>query len=319
MTRITVLDADRVEAATPWPELLVAIADILRSDEASAPARHVHDLPLAGGATGSLLLMPSWVAHDVVGVKAVTFCPTNAGTEVPTVNATFVLFDGSDGRLLATIDGDQLTARRTAAISALAADRLSRPDATRLLVVGTGQLAPNMAHAHAAIRPLDSIEVWGRNPDAAEHVAAALRAAGLPARGAPDLGAAVREAHIVSCVTGATAPLVRGADLRPGTHLDLVGGFRADMREADDDAVARATVFVDTVAGALQAGDLAQPIAAGVFTEATIAGDLRALARGEHAGRSSTEEITIFKSAGFALADLAAARLAWRHSSDGDR
>lgn len=304
------IDAAQVRAATPWPALLDAIAGILRSDDGDAPERTVHDIDLPGGAGGALLLMPSWILGDAVGLKVVTYYPTNAGTPVPTVNAGYVLFDGADGRMRAVIDGEELTARRTAAISALAATHLARADAARLLVVGTGQLAPNMARAYAAVRSLRAVEIWGRNPDAAAAVADALRADGLPATAVPELAPAVRSADIVTCVTGATAPLVRGADLRPGTHLDLVGGFRADMREADDDAVARSTLFVDTLAGARQAGDLAQPLAAGLISDASIAADLRTLVRSEHPGRTGEDEITLFKSAGFALADLAAARLA---------
>jgi alanine dehydrogenase len=316
---MTMLDADQVRAGTPWRELLDAIREILRSDIADAPDRHVHDIELVGGSNGSLLIMPSWISGDVVGVKAVTFCPDNTGTAVPTVNAAYLLFSGTDGRLLATLDGDELTARRTAAISALAADHLSRPDAARLLVVGSGQLAPNVAMAYSVIRKLDSIEIWGRNPAAAKVVVGRLAESGLSARVSDDLDASVRGADIISCVTGATDPLVHGADLRAGVHLDLIGSFRADMRESDDAAVLRATLFVDTVGGALESGDLSQPLAAGLITEESISGDLRALVTGQHPGRTDDREITVFKSAGFALADLAAARLAWRRHQANDR
>ncbi len=312
------LSAAEVRAATPWAALIDSIASIVTAGDASAPERHVHDLDLAGGATGALLLMPSWVPGDVVGVKTVTYVPTNVGTDVPTVNAAYVLFDGRDGRVLAVLDGDELTARRTAAISALAADRLSRRDARRVLIVGTGQLSSRFAEAYGAIRDLDLVEIWGRNGDAADAVASTLAALGLPARASTDLASSVGAADIVSCVTGATEPLVHGVDLRPGTHIDLVGSFREDMREADDDAVTRATVYVDTFAGATIAGDLAQPLADGVISTDAIRGDLRALVSGEIAGRTSDDEITLFKSAGFALADLAAARLAWSARIGGD-
>ena len=162
------------------------------------------------------------------------------------------------------------------------------------------------------MRPLTGIEVWGRRPASAASVAEQLRAEGLPAEASAGLDSSVRRADIVTCVTGATRPLVRGELLAPGAHLDLVGSFRPDMRESDDAAVARATIFVDTVAGAVQSGDLAQPLADGVITEASITADLRALATGDHPGHAAPEEVTLFKSAGFALADLAAARLALR-------
>ena len=305
-----VLDAAAVRAATPWPELTAAIAGVLAEEDLNSPERHVHPVGLPDGGEGALLLMPAWIDGELIGVKTVTYFPSNAGTAVPTVNAAYLLFDGRAGQLSAVLDGDELTDRRTAAISALAADRLARADAGRLLVVGTGRLSPNLARAHAAVRALDSIEVWGRRPESAEAVAEQLRAEGLPARATTDLDASIRRADIVSCVTGATSPLVHGELLLPGTHLDLVGSFRPDMRESDDVAAARATIFVDTVAGASLSGDLAQPLAGGVITEASIVADLRALVSGHHPGRTSSDEITLFKSAGFAAADLATARLA---------
>lgn len=304
------LDAAAVRAATPWPELIAAISDAVAADGVSAPERHVHPVGLPDGGAGSLLLMPAWEDGEVIGVKTVTYFSSNAGTPVPTVNAVYVLFDGRTGEPRAVLDGGELTDRRTAAVSALAGSYLARTDAERLLVVGTGQLSPNMARAHAAVRPLAGIEIWGRRSEAAESVAEQLRAEGLPAEASADLDASIGRADIVSCVTGATSPLVRGELLAPGTHLDLVGSFRPDMRESDDAAVVRATIFVDTAAGASMSGDLAQPLSDGTITEASIIADLRALVVGDHPGRTSDDQITLFKSAGFAAADLATARLA---------
>ncbi|MDH3293570.1 MAG: ornithine cyclodeaminase family protein [Acidimicrobiia bacterium] len=307
-------DEDSVIAATPWDRLIDALAGTLRRGTTTSPDRHVHDLAQPDGSTGALLLMPSWANRDstgldAVGVKVVTYYPANAGTAVPTVNAAYVLFDGADGKPLATIDGDTLTARRTAAVSALAARHLARPDARSLVVVGTGQLAPNLAMAHASGRDLESITIWGRNAASAQRVAGRLRELGYPAAPSGDLQASVASADIVSCATGATEPVVQGRWLRPGTHLDLVGSFRPDMRESDDEAIRRSTIFVDTVAGATVSGDLAQPMATGLLTESEITADLADLASGRHPGRSADNEITLFKSAGFAAADLAAARL----------
>ena len=304
------LDAAAFRVATPWPELITAIAAVLAEENLNSPERHVHPVGLPDGGEGALLLMPAWIDRELIGIKTVTYFPSNAGTAVPTVNAAYLLLDGRTGQPSAVLDGDELTDRRTAAISALAADHLARADAERLLVVGTGRLSPNMARAHAAVRPLTDIEIWGRNPQSAQSVAETLQAEGLPARSATDLDASIPRADIVSCVTGATSPLVRGELLSPGAHLDLVGSFQPDMRESDNVAAIRATIFVDTVAGASLSGDLAQPLADGVITEASVAADLRALACGHHAGRTTSEEITLFKSAGFAAADLAAARLA---------
>ena len=308
------LDAAQIREATPWPELIGAIAEIVGSDGSVAPERHVHSVDLAGGGTGSLLLMPAWCEREVIGVKAVTYFPSNTGTPSPTTHSAYVCFDRQSGEPRAVLDGDELTVRRTAAVSALAARSLARPDAARLLVVGTGRLAPNMVRAHALVRRFDAIKIWGRNPSAAEEVVEALAGEGLPAQWAANLDEAIGWADVVSCATSASSPVILGEQLAPGTHLDLVGGFRADMREADDAAIARAVLFADTVAGAVLAGDLAQPLADGVIAEDSIRADLRSLVTGRHPGRRTPEEITLFKSAGFALADLAAARLSLRRA-----
>ena len=304
-----VFDAVAVRSATPWPELMEAIAEVLGDPAALAPQRHVHALALPDGSQGSLLVMPAWRSGEVIGVKAVTYFPTNAGGATPTVNAGYLLFDGRSGRLVASLDGDELTVRRTAAVSALAARHLARPDAGRLLVVGTGQLASAVARAHSHGRRVTSLDVWGRNAGRAGDVAEALAGQGLPARVVDDLDAAVAGAELITCVTGATEPLIAGRLLAPGAHLDLIGSFRPDMREADDDAVRRAAVFVDTRPGAVLAGDLARPLATGVIDETALVADLADLVSGRHPGRAAPEQITLFKSAGFALADLAAAQL----------
>jgi ornithine cyclodeaminase len=206
--------------------------------------------------------------------------------------------------------------RRTAAASALAADFLARPDARVLAVVGTGQLAPELARAHAAVRPIERMVVWGRSPEKAARVAAALTDDGFRAEPVADLRAAVETADVVTCATLAVEPLVKGEWLRPGCHLDLVGSFTPAMREADHEAVRRARVFVDTREGALsEAGELVQGLAAGALTEDAIAGELADLCRGAVAGRQTASEITLFKSVGTALEDLVAAELAVERAS----
>jgi ornithine cyclodeaminase len=208
------------------------------------------------------------------------------------------------------MEGDELTARRTAASSALAARHLARKDARRLLVVGTGQLAPKVAAAHASVRTYDTVEIYGRRRDKAQGVVDALAAEGIEATIADDLEAAVRSADVVSCVTSSAAPVVLGDWVRPGTHVDLIGAFKDDMRESDDALVKKAELFLDFRPGAMKAGDLAQPLAAGVIGEGDIRADLAELVRGGHPGRTDNGAVTLFKSAGFSLLDLAAARLA---------
>jgi ornithine cyclodeaminase/alanine dehydrogenase-like protein (mu-crystallin family) len=306
---LRVYSAEEVHAALPWADLADALEDAFIAGNAEVPLRHAHALP----DDGSLLLMPAW-SPEALGVKLVTVMPGAAARGAGTVQASYLLLDRDTGVAIALIDGEALTLRRTAAASALAAQHMARPDAERLLVVGTGRLAPWLAQAHVALQPdLTHVEVWGRNADAAEDVVEALRDEGIDAEVALELRAALERADLISCATTSREPLIHGARLSAGTHLDLVGGFRRDMREADDDAIARARVVVDTYAGALsEAGDLTQPIARGVITREHVVAELAQLLRGEVQGRRTPQEITLFKSVGTALEDLAAARLVCR-------
>ena len=282
----------------------------------TAPVRHTHRTSPDGAST--LLLMPVWQADRRLGVKLVTVTPGNRASGRRTVNGLFVLFDNVSGEPIALMDGEELTLARTAAASALASTYLSREDSRTLVMVGTGALAPRLALAHASIRRFERVLVWGRDPAKAMATADELTRAGCAATVATDLEAAVREADVVSCATTSREPLVRGDWVRPGTHVDLVGAFRPDMREADDALIARATVVVDTFAGALaEAGDLVQALGAGAITQAHVVAEMTDLARGHHPGRVSADEITLFKSVGSAIEDLAAADLAWsRHNRE---
>ncbi len=314
MPTLPFIDAERVRRSLPYPALIDALREAFR-DPAIAPQRHAHALP----GQSSLLLMPAWQPEAEIGVKLVTVMPENRERALPTVHALYVLLDARSGAPLALMDGETLTLRRTAAVSALASIHLSREDSRTMLIVGSGRLAPEMAVAHCAARAIERVLVWGRD---AERVAAAMqrmRDAGLPPQVALEaagaLEAACAQADIICCATTSSVPLVTAQAVRPGTHLDLVGGFRPHMREADDALMARAALFVDTRDGALaEAGDLVQPLAAGLIGEDALRADLSALVRGEHPGRCAPDEITLFKSVGTAVADLGAARLAWRSS-----
>jgi alanine dehydrogenase len=312
---VRTLDAAAVDAALPIPALVDALDAAFREGR-DVPLRHHHTVPVdADTADGTLLLMPAWQRGRHLGIKIVTVFPDNHRAGLPAVIGSYLLLDGRTGATLATLDGTMLTWRRTAAASALAARRLARADAARLVMVGTGALAPHLVRAHCAVRPVREVRIWGRDPAKAAALAARLRgegfAAGLDVAAAPDLEAAVRDADLVSCATLSREPLVRGAWLRAGAHLDLVGGFTPAMREADDEAIRRGRVYVDTRQGALkEAGDVVVPLTAGVISEADVQGDLFDLARGTAPGRRTDAEITWFKSVGTALEDLAAAQLA---------
>jgi alanine dehydrogenase len=300
-----IVGAEDVHRTLDYPGLVDAIAAMFRAG-CEAPLRHHHAI----GAKGTLLLMPAWQPEGPIGVKFVTVFPGNRTKSLPSVAAFFVLLDGETGVPAALIDGPALTVRRTAAASALAARYLARPDSAVHLMVGTGALAPHLVAAYRAVRPIRETRIWGRDPAKAAALAAGLSADSIPAVPAADLAAAVTAADIVTCATLAREPLIRGEWLRPGSHLDLVGGFTPEMREADDVAVQRARVFVDTVTGATkEAGDITQPLASGALTPERILGDLFTLCRGETPGRQNADEITLFKSVGTALEDLAAAQL----------
>ncbi len=302
-----VIDQDRTRAALAFPRLIGALREAFVAG-AEVPLRHRH--AVAGG-EGTLLLMPSWQGKAAMGVKLVTVFPGNGALGLNSVFSTYLLCDGATGQHLAVIDGNEITGRRTAAASALAGDYLARRDAATLLIVGAGHVAGMMAQAWAAVRDIKRVMVWNIRAARAETLAACLRTEGFDAVSVEDLEGAVRMADIVSCATLANEPIVKGAWLRPGTHLDLIGGYRPDMREADDAAVKRSRVFIDTEAALAEAGDLTQPIGAGVMTRNDIVGDLAGLCRGSVAGRSAAGEITLFKSVGSAIEDLAAAALVW--------
>jgi ornithine cyclodeaminase len=254
--------------------------------------------------------MPAWQAGRHIGVKIATVTPGNLERGLPATMGAYLLLDGRTGAPAALIDGPMLTHRRTAAASALASAYLSRQDSARLLALGTGALVPHLIAAHCAVRPIREVLIWGRSPERAQRMAKNLKLRRVRVAATQDLEGAVRGADIVTCATLAEDPLVRGAWLGDGQHVDLVGAYLPDMREADPDCFRRARTFVDTRDGALQmAGDLIQAIAAGALTADDIAADLFQLARGERAGRRFYDQITLFKSTGTALEDLAAAQL----------
>ncbi|MFB2553036.1 ornithine cyclodeaminase family protein [Ensifer soli] len=310
------LDETRTRDLLSWPALIDALSTMFRGG-CVMPVRHHHTVAVPGADPATLLLMPAWVPGRYAGVKIVAVFPSNGARGLPAVQGNYMLMSGETGVPLAMVDGGELTARRTAAASALAASRLAREDAETLTVIGAGRLSANLVAAHATVRPIRRATIWARDPSKARGAAAALAVEGVDITVADDLERAVRDADIVSAATLSTTPLVRGAWLKPGAHVDLVGAFRPDMRESDDASVRRASLFVDTRDGALsEGGDLVQPIREGVISEADIRADLFDLMQGRHPGRTDAEEITLFKSVGAALEDLAGAILAYERARD---
>ncbi len=301
-------DAATIRELLPWPRMEAALETMLR-DDVAAPLRTNHAIDVPGEAAASLLLMPAWRVGHRIGVKLVTVFPGNRARGERAVNAIYALFDARDGAPVALFDGEELTARRTAGASALAARYLARADSAHLVIAGAGRVAHALAEAYCALRGITRISLWSRTPAHAEAAAADMARAGLPVVAVRDLEAAVRSADAVSCATLAIAPLVRGDWLRAGVHLDLVGAFVKSMRETDAAAMARADlIVVDAREGALaEGGDLVQAIAEGAIGAADVAASLADLVCGRHPGRTRADEITVFKSVGFALEDLAAA------------
>jgi ornithine cyclodeaminase len=274
------------------------------------PLRHVHQIAdRQGDPAGTVLVMPAWRAGRRFGLKTVMIFPGNGARRLPGLHSTYLLYDASTGEPLAQLDGDQITTRRTAAAAALAASYLARPDARRLLVVGTGRVARLLADAMRAVRPIDEVIVWNHRRAGADALAATLRATGIAAHASDDLAASVAAADIVSCATLSSVALIEGRWLAPGTHLDLIGSFTPQMREADAACFERSRVFVDTTEALAKSGDLLGAIAEGSFTPGALQGTLAELCSGRCAGRAGAGEITLFKAVGTALEDLAAAEL----------
>ena len=307
------IDGAATRAALPFDRLVPALREAFAGDT-TVPPRHVHAIQ-SGEDRGSVLIMPAWSNAGFLGIKTIAIYPGNAAHGLPGLHATYVLYDARTGVPLASMDGDEITARRTAAASALGASFLAREDASRLLVLGTGRVARLLPAAHASVRPIGKIAVWNHRPDSAQTLAAQWRTEGHDAQAVTDLEAAVRDADIVSCATLATSPLVRGEWLSAGSHLDLIGSFTPQMREADAACFADARTFIDTDEALMKAGDLLDAIAAGTLRADGVSGTLAQLCRGERPGRTNATERTVFKAVGTALEDLAAATLVWGDTS----
>jgi len=313
-----VLGYSETVAALDFPPLIEALRQAFRSGNTETPPADVYRIPVPPEQSGSLVILPAWQPGKHFGIKLSTIFPGKADGQKPTRLGTYMLCDGKSGEALALFDGPALTARRTAAASALAANYLANPDCERLLMIGTGTLALHLIEAHAASRPIHNVLVWGRDPDKAARLARRLTRRSLKVAPTTDLATAARGAQIICCATSAQEPILKGEWLTPGVHVDLVGGRTPTMREADDETMTRARIFVDTHAAAeSQAGDIVIPIAAGAITSFDIAGDLFELTRGERAGRRFHNQITLFKSVGHSLEDLAAAQVAYDNALNG--
>jgi len=306
---VLTLDATATRARLPFAALIPALRRAFIAG-CELPLRHTHTIAHPRGPDGTVLLMPAWRSGARLGLKTVMIFPGNGALGLPGLHSLYSLFDATTGVPLAMLDGNEITSRRTAAAAALGASFLARDDAARLLVLGCGRVASLLPQAMRVVRPIAQVQVWNHRPEGAERLATALRGQGFAAEAVADLDAAVARADIVSAATLATAPLLHGATLRPGVHVDLIGSFTPAMRESDAECFARARVFVDTEEALMKSGDAIEARKAGAFADDRLQATLTQLCRGERPGRGSRDEITLFKAVGSALADLAAAELA---------
>ena len=294
-----------------YKKLIEALREIFRSDY-TMPVRHHHFYQTAAGEDNTLILMPVWNS-EYMGMKQVTVAPANATQNMPSIFAQYILSNSRTGQPLAMMNATELTSRRTACTSALASSYLSREDSENLLIVGGGSVAKHLIQAHLAVRNFKKISVWMRNSAKMKEFAADLNSRGIAIEIATDLEEAARNADLISCATLAKTAIIKGEWIKPGTHLDMIGSHKPDTREADDEAIRKSSIFVDSRAGALhETGELALPIADGIITERNVQADIVELTKGIHPGRTLSEEITLFKSAGLAIEDLAAALLVYK-------
>lgn len=309
-----VLDLDATRAALPYKDLIDALEEGFQGDY-DAPLRHHHYLRNEGTEDDVLLLMPAWRSEGYGGIKLVNVVPGNAKRGRAALSSSYVLFDRETGEHLLIADGGELTARRTAAASALAARRLARPDSATHLIVGAGRVGFNLALAYREVLPITRTLVYDINPDNAARMVASLAKEGIAAEVADNVQSATAEADVISCATLARTPVLLGDWLRPGHHVDLIGSFTPEMREVDDTAITRASVYVDTHDALVESGDIKTPLESGVLNENDILATLKELCDSGDHPRQSIDEITLFKGVGTAIEDLSAAILALKSTS----
>ncbi len=307
---------DYMKGCLPYSKVITALDEAFKLD-IECPIRHHHRLHVPSKRDATLLLMPAWLEGEYLGVKQVSVFPSNRELGIPALNSIYILSSAMTGEPLAQFDGNIITARRTAAAAALGARYLSRENSKRLLMIGAGKVASQVIPAMCNVRNIEEIQVFNIYPESAKKLAQRVKdELGISATVVDQEGLAnaVKWADIVSCATLSQEPLIKGEWVTPGTHVDLIGSFTPDMREADDELMKKAYVFADFKEAALtETGDLISPIKSGAITEEHILGDFFSLSRGEHLGRQqfsdAEQAITVFKAVGSSIEDLATAKL----------
>lgn len=302
------IDKDEVKKVLDFPSLIEALRIAFISD-IKVPPRHHHDFgnPKAG-IDSTLLLMPAWEESESLGVKIVTVSPNNAKYDLPAIQGIYLLFDAEKGTIEALIEGKSLTSKRTAAASALASSYLSKKDASSMLMIGTGALSSELIRAHASVRDIKDVYIWGRNKSKAQKIADELKDE-FNIKAIDNIEDQISNVDIISCATLSVEPLVLGKFLKPGQHIDLVGSYKPNMREADDELIKTVDIYIDSDMAKKETGDLKIPLESNTISEDDVKADLFQLTREEKTGRTSDSSITLFKSVGHGLEDLAAAKL----------
>ena len=305
------INADHVERICQYPELVAALEayhqespadlkDLLLSSKQSNPEFDNH-----------MLIRAAWSHGTALGLKTATVFPVNRiNTALPAIHATYTLFNGTNGVPEATIDGTSMTYFKTAGDSALGAQLLSRKGITRMAMIGAGAMAPHLIKAHVAIqKTIRELTIWNRTQSKAEQLAQSLNLPSVKITVSDDLESAIRHAELISSATMTKEPIIRGAWLSPGAHLDLIGAFTPDMREADDDTIRRSRVFVDSRKTTIgEIGEITIPIENGVINETDVLADLYELCSKTVFGRQNDEQITLFKNGGGGHLDLMTAQ-----------
>lgn len=266
------------------------------------PARPHYPIQNNKSGDGTFLLMPSWQSDKYIGLKIITVFPKNK--DIPSIQGLYILFDATNGNILAQFDGLALTVKRTAAVSGLASSILSRPTSEQLLFFGTGNLCHEMIKAHCSQRPIKRVYIQGRNFEKAQLKSDALQIENVSVTAVKDYKETIQQSDIISCATLSPDPLFDGSLVSPKTYLDLVGSYKPDMREVDDHIVSKSSIFVDTYQALKESGDIKIPMDQGTISPKYIKADLVELCTGKI---KIPTEFVLFKSVGMATSDLAAA------------
>ena len=308
--KIPFIDSNFINNHTNFSELIQQLKQGFAANDVDVPPRHHHNFknPVEN-IDSTLLLMPAWHAGKDAGVKIATVSPNNGKYGLPAIQGTYIYLDANTGEVKAILDAKALTAKRTAAASAMASSYLSRQDASAMLMIGTGALSKNLIEAHATVSPIKRVYIWGRDFKKASLIASEFETSPFTVEPINTIEEVVQLVDIICCATLSKTPLVLGKHLVSGQHIDLVGSYKKDMREADNEAIVQCRIFVDSYYGALnETGDIFIPLQNGIITKDDIKADLFELCAGTKHGRASQQEITLFKSVGHSLEDLIAAR-----------